>query len=686
MNTPQNQIKFTANLLNQWKISSKITLGFVCVVMILAGTALSSYFSLNTITASMSEYFVIADYRRNTGVANVDFISFHDKVGNFVVTGDEKQAAAASELKSALSDDFDKLKKSAVDPQFQELIGQTVTKFATYTRLIDTAFALKREQLALMAKSLDPTGLKFRPAFADLYALIDKTGDFALRATAAEALEHIMRIRLNANKLISRGEKDDNAQQRLDDSYGIFLKLTNTVTDTADGNREIGQMVGNIQQMAETYRGAATSSIKISSDLQKLLHGELERASEAMHEVLRSIRQRAVEQGDLIENRSKEVLAQASTLNIAFSVAGILAGLVLSWFIGRGISNPIIVTTDAMRRLASGDRHIEIPGVGRGDEIGAMAEALNVFKENLIETERLRQSQEDQKRQAEIARKSELNTLAENFERAVGGIVQNVASGATQLTDAAKTMTQEAEETKAQSAICAHASGTASANVQSVAAATEQLSYSIREIGDQVHRSQKIATDAAVEADNMNGRVRELAEGAERIGSIIDVINQIAAQTNMLALNATIEAARAGEAGRGFAVVAQEVKALAEQTAKATTEIGVQISSIQDSTKNAAGFIASIARTTQEVSSIAVAIASAVEEQSSATKEIARNVQEASRGTKDVTTNIENVSRSSQASGAAASQIFSAATDLSHQSETLRNEVREFLRTVRTAA
>ncbi|MDZ4790671.1 MAG: HAMP domain-containing methyl-accepting chemotaxis protein [Hyphomicrobiales bacterium] len=533
---------------------------------------------------------------------------------------------------------------------------------------------------------LDPTGLKFTPAFANLYPIGDKTGDASIRMNAAEALEYIMRIRIYANKLISRSEKDDGAQQMLDESYSAFTKIMGLIREKSYGNMEALQQINDIQQMAETYRQSATSAIKITQELRTLLTGDLERATEAVKGAWISIRARAVEQADKIEEETKGILENASMLNVTLSLAGILAGLVLSWFIGQGISKPIILTIDAMRRLAGGDRSVEVPGVGRGDEIGSMADALNVFKNNLIETERLRADQEEQKKRSEAARRAEMNTLAENFERAVGGIVQNVATGATQLTGAARTMTQGAEETKAQSAICANASGTASSNVQSVAAATEQLSYSIREIGDQVHRSQKIATDAAVEADSMNGKVRELAEGAERIGSIIDVINQIAAQTNMLALNATIEAARAGEAGRGFAVVAQEVKALAEQTAKATTEIGVQIFSIQDSTKNAAGFISSIAKTTQEVSSIAAAIASAVEEQSSATKEIARNVQEASRGTREVTTNIENVSRSSEASGAAASQVLSAATDLSHQSESLRNEVRDFLRTVRAAA
>jgi len=291
-------------------------------------------------------------------------------------------------------------------------------------------------------------------------------------------------------------------------------------------------------------------------------------------------------------------------------------------------------------------------------------------------------------RQDEIAaghRKAEMRRLAESFEAAVGQIVDAVSSASTELEASATTLTSVAGHAQSLTATVAAASEQASANVQSVASATEELSSSIGEIGRQVHESARIAGDAVGQARATTERVSQLSKAATRIGDVVELINTIAGQTNLLALNATIEAARAGEAGRGFAVVASEVKALAEQTAKATGEIGQQISGIQQATQESVGAIQEISNTIEKLSGISSTIAAAVEEQGAATQEISRSVQQAAEGTQQVSANIADVQRGAGETGSASSQVLSAAQSLSGDSNRLKLEVDKFLNTVRAA-
>jgi methyl-accepting chemotaxis protein len=349
-----------------------------------------------------------------------------------------------------------------------------------------------------------------------------------------------------------------------------------------------------------------------------------------------------------------------------------------------GVSKPISMMTEAMKRLAGHDLKTEILGVGRKDEIGAMAGAVQVFKDNMIETDRLA-AEKEADRQVRLKRRETVDALTKSFEAKVRELINSLSRSASEMEATAQSMNSTATETNNQSIAVASATEQASANVQTVASASEELASSIAEIGRQVAQSSKIATQAVEDAKHTDATVQELATGAQKIGEVVTLIQSIASQTNLLALNATIEAARAGEAGKGFAVVASEVKALANQTAKATDEIATQVGQIQDSTKLAVEAIRGIAKTIDEISSIANAIASAVEQQGSATKEIARNVQQAAQGTNEVTKNIVLVKDASAATGAAATQVLGAAGGLSQQAQSLNREVDSFLSGVKAA-
>ncbi|MGQ0682382.1 methyl-accepting chemotaxis protein [Bradyrhizobium sp.] len=382
--------------------------------------------------------------------------------------------------------------------------------------------------------------------------------------------------------------------------------------------------------------------------------------------------------------------AQLSSLNtllvngilLAFSI--LLAAGAL-WIVFNRIVRSVGQMTGAMDEIARGNTSIAVPCVDRRDEMGAMARALLVFKENAEKVQAMQAEREALEKAAQAEKTAAMNRLADDFEARVGEIVETVSSASTELEASARTLTATADRSQELATTVAAASEEASTNVQSVASATEELSSSVNEISRQVQESARMAGEAVDQARTTNDRVGELSKAAGRIGDVVELINTIAGQTNLLALNATIEAARAGEAGRGFAVVASEVKALAEQTAKATGEISQQIAGIQAATHESVNAIREISGTIERLSEISSTIAAAVEEQGAATQEISRNVQQAAQGTQQVSANITDVQRGAGETGSASSQVLSAAQMLSGDSNRLKVEVTKFVNSVRAA-
>ena len=553
---------------------------------------------------------------------------------------------------------------------------------------------IKREQTLLTQRERDFTNLLKSPAVnsatakknvgwvSHTYKVIAKANDIL---AAAVDMETGMRGYLLAGK------------EGFLDPYKAGQEKFNTLVDemkqTVSDNPAQVKLMGEISDNINTWIAEVTEpTIQLRRDIgdAKTMDDMADLVGEARGKVyFDKFRQlmadfQAEEAGlmDVRKADNVEMVGFAYTMITICIIVAIVIGVGLAFIIGGAIADPISKMTSSMRALAAGDKSVEIPGTGRGDEIGNMAEAVQVFKDNMIKAESLAAEQEAGQAEREKRAKA-VEDLTRKFDNDVSGVIETVAASATEMDSTASSMSNTAEQTSSQSTMAAAASEEASANVQTVASAAEELSSSISEISRQVAQSTQIAGAAVAEVDGANEKVQGLAEAAKKIGEVVALITDIADQTNLLALNATIEAARAGDAGKGFAVVASEVKNLANATAKATEEISAQIGGIQEATEGAVATIGSIGGTIAQMNEIASTIAAAVEEQGAATQEIARNVEEASTGTAEVSSNVASVTQAAGETGQAAGTVREAAQDLSSQTETLKGIVEKFLGDVR---
>jgi methyl-accepting chemotaxis protein len=453
----------------------------------------------------------------------------------------------------------------------------------------------------------------------------------------------------------------------------------------AANNDAISSVVNRLIGIASEFAVTNQASVTVENNFNRLLNerlipvnGQRLALEDEAVKIAKDLAKKSEEKADTLKS-------QAITTGLVIGGLVISVLLVTAIFLTMTVARPVRRIGEVLMELSRGNKTVQVPYVERGDEVGENARAASTFKDYLLRMEQMEAEQTQAEERAAAQRKADLHKLANTFESAVGVIVNSVASASAELMATAEQLTGAAGRTSDRSAAVAAGSEQASANVNSVAAAANELSFSIAEISKQVHHSTAIASKASAESQETSAQVNDLARAAEKIGGIVDLISDIASQTNLLALNATIEAARAGEAGKGFAVVASEVKALAEQTSKATAEIGAQITNIQTSTEQATHTIGIITATIREVDSVTASIATAVEEQGAATQEIARNVQQAGEGTTDVARNITGVREAVESTTAATTEVLAAARDLSRQAEALRSEVGKFLITVRAA-
>ena len=598
----------------------------------------------------------------------IDMLEARRNEKNFQQRRNESYAKAHAELVVTIDRDFDRL---------QSLIQSSgVSALSDKVKLAREGFKSYAGDFAALVTVENKLGLNETLGLSG--SLRNAVHDIEAR------LKEIDNPRLTSWMLMMRRHEKDFMLRRdqkyageLKKAAAEFVKALDGAGVAPDVNAEITKKLEKYQSEFMAWVEAAQKTADYDASMMKTFHN----IEPVITEIGKGVDQLYTE-ADAAETATRDSVR--TWMWIAFAL-GVLLVSGASALIGRSISRALSAMVRIMIRLAGGDVAVTIPGLGRKDEIGEMAGAVEVFKNNMIEAERLRAEQQAVERRHAEQRKLDMQKLADQFETAVGEIVETVSSAATELEASAVTLTTTAERSEKLATMVATASEEASTNVQSVASASEQLTSSVSEISRQVQESSRVASDAVSQAQKTNARVAELSKAASRIGDVVELINTIAGQTNLLALNATIEAARAGEAGRGFAVVASEVKVLAEQTAKATDEISQQISGIQAATQESVGAIKEIGDTIGLMSEISSTIAAAVEEQGAATQEISRNIQQAAQGTSQVSSNITDVQHGASETGSASSQVHSAARSLSSESNRLKLEVGKFLDTVRAA-
>ena len=666
------------------KINTKIMIGFAAVLVLTAVLSTMSYRGFGKVSEGFETY---NQRVKVVGIAReVDrgFVAFRRFAREFALSGDENLIAEAKKRQDVLSKSIKQGLDEIKNPERHKKMAELSEQFELYGKDFDKLTAMKLEQNKLTKEVLDPIGLKSRVEIEQLQTMaVSKAGNSNTMVLAGEALKQLLLARLNVNKLLGRHEQSsaEGAEKALAE-----LKVAMTAFGAAIVNDDVRKVFTDVNANVEKYTDAYHKASHNAHEIEVLSNGEMSKAALAIGAAAEAIKESGVAEETKIEHETTSLIASTESLILTIAISSLVLGIVLAWLIGRAISKPVVGLCVGMRELAEGNFQVVLPGLGRGDEVGDMAQAVETFK--VKAEEKAREEAEAKIQQDQIAarqRKADMIKLADDFENAVGEIVDTVSSASTELEASASTLTATAERAQELTTMVAAASEEASTNVQSVASATEELTSSVNEISRQVQESARMAGAAVDQARTTNDRVGELSKAAARIGDVVELINTIAGQTNLLALNATIEAARAGEAGRGFAVVASEVNALAEQTAKATGEIGQQITGIQAATQDSVLSIREISGTIERLSEISSTIAAAVEQQGAATQEISRNVQQAAQGTQQVSSNITDVQRGASETGSASSQVLSAAQSLSGDSNRLKLEVGKFLDSVRAA-
>ncbi|QEX14957.1 methyl-accepting chemotaxis protein [Hypericibacter terrae] len=663
------------------KVKTKVLSGFGLVLLLLAGVSAISFMGFSSISSQFGDYSTAVGVAADAGEIERDVVKLRRNIDNYVGMRDSTAAKDAAEVEKKLQEEIDAGLKHAVDETQKKAFEEVGTTLSTIIGNFGKVEELEAERVRIASEVLDVAGPKLSEDLEDLVHKATQRGDSNAAVLASSALYEIMKARLYSNLMLERRETGsaEQAEAAFEEAAKAVGQIEKVVTDPA-----FLAEVNEIKTLIASYDEAFRKSEVIDGDMEKLVNETIGEESEKVMSDAETISADAASEEEKVAEETHGVISSSETLSIILSLGGIVFGLLIAWLIGSGIAKPVIAMTTAMSKLAGGDKTITVPALGRTDEIGKMADAVEVFKQNAIEMDRLAEEQRQEQERKE-ARQRAVEGYIKSFDQSVTGLLGILASAATEMRSTAESMSATAEETSRQSTAVAAASEQAATNVQTVASAAEELASSVAEISRRVSESTDIATRAVSEAARTNTEVKGLAEAAQKIGNIVQLINDIASQTNLLALNATIEAARAGEAGKGFAVVASEVKSLANQTAKATEEIANQINAMQSATTGSVAAIEGIGGTIGKISEIATVIASAVEEQGAATQEIARNVQQAAAGTTEVTSNITGVTQAASQTGAASAQVLSTAGELAKQAELLRAEVDGFLNNIRAA-
>ncbi len=692
--------------LKNTNIPTKLYGGFGVVLLILAIVGATASLVISGGSNDFKRYRAIALQTNQAGRVQANLLEARLAVKNFIISANEQTIATVKERADRTLKMTQQLASLTDEPAKQQLLTEQATLLQNYLTAFDEVTALQSRRNELVFNTLDTAGPQIENKLTQIMQTAYQDNDVEAAYRAGIVQRNVLLMRLYATKFLVNN--DSASYQRVlaeselmrENQATMLSELQNPV------RRQLAEEVSALHTEYENTFKEVNRAIVTRNDI---ITNTLDRIGPKVASDIEDMKLGIKAEQDTLGPQAQANAERGTVVTVLASILGVLFGIAAAWLIGTGLSRPIVAITTAMKELANGDKTIAIPGQDYNDEIGDMAEAVNVFKDNMIRADELaekeaaerkaRQEQEaklaaeEAERQAERAREAEeraerareIEELTARFDTSVGELLSAFASSSTEMEATAGSMAGIADSTNQRATNVATAAEKASGSVQSVAAATEELSCAIAEIDRQVGDSATIAQQAVAQAEQTNKQIEGLAEAAQKIGEVVSLISEIAEQTNLLALNATIESARAGEAGKGFAVVASEVKSLAGQTAKATDDISGHIQKIQLETENSVAAIAAISRVINDIDKNSTAIASSVEQQGAATREIAQSVQEASLSTQEVTENIEQVTMAASETHTAAGQVTDVAGDLNVKSDGLQQEVEKFLNAVRAA-
>lgn len=662
------------------RIGQRIGLGFGLMIAGLVVLSTINFVGLKRISATYDRASGGAAAATAAAELDSDIVSDVSILKDYLSTADDATAQAVVASMAHSTAAAIKLRDLTANTAYADEVASVVKSQKDFV----TAFETLHKVVADRAAARDATKAKaaeLTTAFTTLAEKSAGTGSLSTIKSALATFGTFSSLSTKITAFVASGSKPDEvaASQDLKKLANQTVELkTRALTGGLDQDFAIlEKTLADFQTVFTTMRTTSAAQRQRQDSFKRLVDEILNHSAQ--------LRSRIASDVDNANTQLRSTIIHTTWLVITISAVTGFAALLLAWLVSRGITRPILRITEVMRRLADRDWAVEPYGIERGDEIGAMAKAVQVFKENGQAADSLQRQIETERSNADSNRRADMHRFADRFDEAVGNVVTQVAQAASEMQALADQLMNNVKQTTSRSHSVAEASQQAAGNVQNVAAAAEELSASVQEIARQVASSSEITRRAVSETERADSRVQSLSEAAEKIGGVAQLINEIAAQTNLLALNATIEAARAGEAGKGFAVVASEVKNLAAQTAKATEEISAQIAAIRTSTSDTVDAIRGIGTTIQQVNEIAQTVSAAITEQGTATSEIAQSTQQAFSGTQLVAGDVAEMREVVTASGGAAERVHQACGLLAQQATKLRDEVDRFISQIRAA-